>query len=76
MHPSVKLSLQGYAYTNQEESIVEQKSTSSCFLTVNFSMISRCSRKQNFVALSTTEAEYITSSVRSNVASQDSKRFT
>jgi hypothetical protein len=39
-------------------------------------MVSWCSRKQNSMALSTTEVEYIASSVRSNAASQASDIFT
>jgi hypothetical protein len=36
-----------------------RKSTSSCCFTLGSSMVSWCSRKQTFVALSTAEAEYI-----------------
>jgi hypothetical protein len=36
---------------------VDQKSTSGCFLTMKFAMVSKCSRKQNSVALSTLEAK-------------------
>ena len=39
-------------------------------------MFSWYNRKQNSMELNTTEAEYIASSVRRNVASQASERFT
>jgi hypothetical protein len=71
---SVDLSLYGYA--EWTESTVDQKSTSSCCFTVKFAMVSWCSRKQISMALSTTEAKYITLSVQSCVASQASERFT
>ena len=73
---SVNLSLQGYVDTDWEESTVDQKSTSGCCFTLEFSMVSWCSRKQSYVALSTAEEEYIALSVRSSVASQASDRFT
>jgi hypothetical protein len=71
---SVDLSLQGYA--EWTKSTVDRKSTYGCCFTLKFSMISWCSRKQRYVALSTIETKYITLSVRSSVASQDSDRFT
>ena len=40
-------------------SAVERKSIFRCCFTLVSSMVSRCSRKRTFVALSTTEAEYI-----------------
>jgi hypothetical protein len=49
---SVDLSLQEYA--KWTESIVDRKSTFDCWFTLNFSMVSSCSRKQSYVALSTT----------------------
>jgi hypothetical protein len=42
---------------------VDRKSTSGFCFTVKFVMVSSCSRKQNYVALSTTEVEYIASNV-------------
>jgi hypothetical protein len=38
---------------------VDQKRTYGCFITLGSSMVSWYSRKQIFVALSSTEAEYI-----------------
>jgi hypothetical protein len=38
---------------------VDQKSTSGCCFTLGYAMVSWCSRKQSSMALSTTEAEYI-----------------
>ena len=43
---------------------MDQKSTFGCCFTVKVVMVSWCSRKQSFVALNTTEAEYISLSVR------------
>jgi hypothetical protein len=50
--------LQGYVNADWAGSVVDQKSTSGCF-TFGSAMVSWCSRKQSFVALSTTEVEYI-----------------
>jgi hypothetical protein len=60
---SVDLSLQGYVDANWAGSTVEWKSTSDCCFTLGFSMVSLCSRKQSYVALSTAEVEYIVLSV-------------
>jgi hypothetical protein len=61
----VNLSLRGYVDTDLEKSRVDQKNIFRCSLILNFVMISVVI----FVALSTTEAEYISLSVRSIVAS-------
>jgi hypothetical protein len=42
---------------------VDRKSTSGCCFTLGSAMVSWCSRKQTYVALSTIEAEYIALSV-------------
>jgi hypothetical protein len=42
---------------------MDRKSTFRCCFSLGSSMVSWCSRKQTFVALSTTEAEYITLSM-------------
>jgi hypothetical protein len=55
---------------------MDRKRTSGCCFIMKVSMVSQCNRKQSFVSLSTTEAEYIALSVRSSVASQDFDRFT
>jgi hypothetical protein len=60
---SVDLSLQGYADADWAENTVDQRSISECCFTLGSAMVSWCSRKQSFVALSTTEAEYIALSV-------------
>ena len=60
---SVDLSLQGYVDTYWAESTVDCKRTFGCCFTLEFSMVSWCSRKQRYAALSTTEAEYIALSV-------------
>jgi hypothetical protein len=38
---------------------VDRKSTSGCCFTLGSTMVSWCSKKQTFVALSTAKAEYI-----------------
>jgi hypothetical protein len=50
--------LQRYVNADWEGSAVDRKSTSGCF-TLGSAMVSRCNKKQTFVALSTAEAEYI-----------------
>jgi hypothetical protein len=42
---------------------VDQKCTSGCCFTLGSAMVSWCSKKQSYVALSTAEAEYIALSV-------------
>jgi hypothetical protein len=60
---SVDLTLNGYADADWEGSVVDRKSTFGCFFSLGFSMISWCSRKKNFVALTIAKAEYIALSV-------------
>jgi hypothetical protein len=57
--------LQGYTNSNWAKSAVDGKSTSGCSFSLGSGMISRLSRKHTSVALSTTEAKYITTSVAS-----------
>ena len=59
----VDLILQGYVDAYWVGSTVDIKSTSICFFTLGSAMVSRCRRKQSFVALSTTKAKYIALSV-------------
>jgi hypothetical protein len=60
---NVDLRLQGYVDADWAESAVDRKSTSGCCFTLGSAMVSWCSRKQNSVALSIAEAEYIAISV-------------
>jgi hypothetical protein len=60
---SVDLSLQGYVDAYWAGSAVEWKSTSDFFFTLGSPMVSRCSKKQSSVALSTAKEEYIALSV-------------
>jgi hypothetical protein len=55
--------LQGYVNANWAGSAMDQKSTSSCCFTLGSVMVSWCSRKDSYVALSTAESEYIALSV-------------
>jgi hypothetical protein len=55
----VDMRLQGYADADWAGSAMDQKSTSGCCFTLGSAMVSWCSRKQSFVAFSTTEAKYI-----------------
>jgi hypothetical protein len=55
--------LQGYTDYDLAGSTVDRKSTSGCCFTLGSAMVSWCSRKQTFVALSTAEVEYIALSV-------------
>jgi hypothetical protein len=57
------MSLQGYVDADWAMSTVDRKSTSDCCFTLGSAMVSWCSRKHSSVALSTTEAKYITLSV-------------
>jgi hypothetical protein len=59
----VDMRLQGYADADWAGSAVDPKSTSGCCFTLGSAMVSKCSKKQSFVALSTAEAEYIVLSV-------------
>jgi hypothetical protein len=56
---SVDMRLQGYVDSDWAGSAVDRKSTSGCCFSLGSAMVSWCSRKQTFVALSTAEAEYI-----------------
>jgi hypothetical protein len=60
--------LEEYTYYDSAGSGIESKSTSGCCFSLRLAMISWISRKQNFVALSTTKVEYITASVASREA--------
>jgi hypothetical protein len=60
---SVDLSLQGYADANWAGIVVAQKRTYGCFFTLGSSMFSWFNRKYNYVALSTSEEEYVALSV-------------
>jgi hypothetical protein len=60
---SIDMRLQGYTDSDWAGSAVDRKSTSGCCFTLGSAMVSWCSRKQTFVALSTAEAEYIALSV-------------
>jgi hypothetical protein len=53
--------LHGYTDSDWAGSALDRKSTSGCCFSLGSAMISWLSRKQNSVALSTTEAEYIAS---------------
>jgi hypothetical protein len=55
--------LQGYADADWVGSAVDRKSTSSSCFTLGSAMVSWCSRKQSFVALSVAEEKYIALSV-------------
>jgi hypothetical protein len=57
------MSLQGYVDADWARSTMEWKITSGCCFTLGSAMVSWCSRKQSYVALSTAEAEYIALSV-------------
>jgi hypothetical protein len=55
--------LQGYTDSDWAGSAVDMKSTFGCCFTLGSTMVFWCSRKQNSVALSTVEVEYIALSV-------------
>jgi hypothetical protein len=50
---NVDMRLQGYVDADWAGSAVDQKSTFGCCFTLGSAMVSWCSRKQRFVALST-----------------------
>jgi hypothetical protein len=52
--------LEGYADSDWVDSVVDQKSTSGCYVSLGSAMIVWLNGKQTSVALSTAEAEYIT----------------
>jgi hypothetical protein len=56
---SVDMRLQGYADSDWVGSVVDMKSTFGCCFSFWSAMVSWCSRKHNYVALSITEVEYI-----------------
>ena len=62
-YTSRSLRLHGYIDVDWAGSVVDRKSTSGYCFTLGFSLISWMSRKQNLVALSTAEVEYIAVSV-------------
>jgi hypothetical protein len=57
--------LQGYTDSDWEGSAVDRKSTSGCCFSLGSTMITWFNRKQTFVALSSTEAEYMAVSMAS-----------
>jgi hypothetical protein len=63
-----KVKLQGYTNSDWARSAVDRKSTSGCCFSFGLGMISWLSRKQTSVALNTTEAKYIATSVASHEA--------
>jgi hypothetical protein len=65
--PSENLSLLGYA--EWTKNTVDRKRKYDCCFTMKFSMVSWCNIKQRSMALSTTEDEYISLSVRSSATS-------
>ena len=56
-----KINLEGYVDSEWVGSVIDRKSTSGCFFNIGSGVISWFSRKQSCVALSTTEADYVTS---------------
>jgi hypothetical protein len=53
------MKLQVYVDADWAGSVVDRKSTSGCCFTLGSAMVSLCSRKQAYLALSTAEAKYI-----------------
>ena len=53
------INLEGYVDSNWESSAIDRNSTPGCCFSVGSGMISMFSRKKSYVALSTTEAEYV-----------------
>jgi len=60
---SIDMWLQGYTDFDRENNVVDRKSTSRCFFTFGFAIVSWCCRKQTYIVLSTAQAEYIVLSV-------------
>jgi hypothetical protein len=60
---NVDMRLQGYVDADWAGIPLDLRSTSGCCFTLGSSIISWCSRKQSYVALSTAKAEYIALSV-------------
>eukprot|EP00253_Pinus_taeda_P036171 PITA_36171 len=65
VHPSNDIRLSGFTDTNWVGSSVDQKSTTGYCFNIGSGMTSWCSRKQKYVALSSTEAEYMAASTAS-----------
>ena len=59
------LNVDGYTDADWAGNIIDKKSTYGCCFSLVSAMISWMSRKHKFVALSTTEVEYITTSMAS-----------
>ena len=55
-----KINLEGYVDSYWAESAIDRKSTSRCYFRMGSGVISWFSRKQSCVALSITEAKYVT----------------
>jgi hypothetical protein len=60
---SIDMRLQGHTDSDWAGRTMKRKRTSECCFTLGSSMVSWCSRKHTYIALSTAKAEYITSSV-------------
>jgi hypothetical protein len=56
---SIDMRLQGYADSDWAGSTIDKKSTFECCFSLGSAMVSWCSMKRTFVALSTIEVEYI-----------------
>ena len=54
-----KINLEVYVDSDWVGSAIDRKSTSRCFFSMGLCVISWFSRKQSYVALSTTEAKYV-----------------
>ena len=54
-----KINLEGYVDSDWVGNAIDRKSTLSCCFSLGSGMISWFSRKQSYVALSTTEVEYV-----------------
>ena len=55
-----KINLEGYVDSDWVGNSIDRKSNSGCYFSMGLGVISWFSRKQSCVALSTTEAEYVT----------------
>jgi hypothetical protein len=60
-----EVKLQGYTNSDWEGSATDRKSTLGCFFSLGSMMISWFNKKQNSVALSSTEAEYMAANTAS-----------
>ena len=60
-----KINVDGYVDLDWEGSSIDRKSTSGCCFSMGSGVISWFSRKQSYVALSTSEAEYVTACLAS-----------